>query len=304
MRKSVIWGVKSLLFAFLACSFVAIPAAASADSAAGAPDTAARPVNALSATLLQRAQDEVSRIQALVDNGTLPKTSLDEAKAKLADAEDQEILSETLYGEVHAQDMTPEQAEQMLAAAQRRVDRQQKIVAERAKLVESGIMARSEMAAFQDELDSRKRVLELAKNRVQLIDELKQMAEAEQRLEESAQASAAASMKNIMIRYNGNGLFSLSDLPTISAEFEKHFHYALPVSALGQTLLHQSMGLDHRNRVDIALNPDSTEGVWLRQLLEQLRIPYLAFRAAVAGAATAPHIHIGLGSTRLKLASR
>jgi hypothetical protein len=64
------------------------------------------------------------------------------------------------------------------------------------------------------------------------------------------------------------------------------------------------MGLDHRNRVDVALNPETSEGLWLRQLLEKLHIPYLAFRSAVAGAATAPHIHIGTGSSRLKLASR
>jgi hypothetical protein len=135
------------------------------------------------------------------------------------------------------------------------------------------------------------------------MNELAQMAEAEKRLEQAAQA-APGSAKNVMIRFAGNGLFSLNDLPTISTEFEKQFHSALPVSALGQTLVHQTLGLDHRNRVDVALNPDSPEGVWLRQLLERLHVPYLAFRAAIAGAATAPHIHIGPESTRLKLASR
>lgn len=268
-----------------------------------ADTTPPNPINALSSTLVQRAQDEVTRVKSLVADGTLPKNALDEAKAKLADAQDQEILFETLYGEVHLANMTDQQAQQMLAAAQRRVDRQQAIVDERQKLLDSGIMARSELAVFQDELDSRKRVLDLAKNRMQLLNELRQMAETEQRLEHAAQMGAA-SLKNVMIRYEGNGLFSLSDLPTISTEFEKHFHAALPVSALGQTLVHQSMGLDHRNRVDVALNPDSAEGVWLRQLLERLHVPYLAFRAAVTGAATAPHIHIGPESTRLKLASR
>lgn len=269
----------------------------------GADAPSPHATNALTATLLQRARDEVIRIQALVADGTLPKSSLDEVKAKLADLQDQEILAETLYGEVHVENMTDAQAQAMLAAAQRRVDRQQKIVDDRQKLLENGIMARSELAVFQDELDSRKRVLELAKNRMQLMNELHQMAETEQRLEHAALAGAAA-VKNVMIRYDGNGLFSLSDLPTIATEFEKQFHSVLPVSARGQTLVHQSMGLDHRNRVDVALNPDSPEGVWLRQFLERLHVPYLAFRAAVAGAATAPHIHIGPESTRLRLASR
>lgn len=294
MRKSLNWAAKSLFFCFWASLCAA---------AAWGADTPSHPVNALTAALLERAQNEVARIEALVADGTLPKSSLDEAKAKLADVQDQEILAETLYGEVHVENMSDNDAQQMLAAAQRRVDRQQRIVDERQKLLESGILARSDLAVFQDELDSRKRVLDLARNRVQLMNELRQMADAEQRLERAAQ-EGVASLKNVMIRYDGNGLFSLNDLPTISTEFEKRFHSPLPVSALGQTLVHQSMGLDHRNRVDVALNPDSIEGVWLRQFLERLHVPYLAFRAAVLGAATAPHIHIGPESTRLKLASR
>jgi len=139
-------------------------------------------------------------------------------------------------------------------------------------------------------------------NRVKLLDELKQMAEAEKRLE--ALQSSARSLSSVMIRYDGNGLFQLSDLKVISGQFERKFHHALPVSALGQTALHQSMGLDHRNRVDVPLNPNEPEGLWLRGLLERLHIPYLAFRSAFAGAATAPHIHIGLGSSRLALANR
>jgi hypothetical protein len=252
--------------------------------------------------MLQRAKAQVARIEPLVADGTLPKSALDEAKAKVADAEDEEILSETLYGNVRVADMTDEQGQRMLGAATRRVQRQQAIVDEREKLLDSGVLARAEISSFEDELEARKRVLELARNRIELMNELRQMAESEQRLERALQQGG--SLKNVMIRYEGNGLFSLSDLPTISTEFQKHFHTALPVSALGQTFVHQAMGLDHRNRVDIALNPDSDEGVWLRQLLERLHVPYLAFRTAVAGAATAPHIHIGRESTRLKIASR
>jgi hypothetical protein len=106
-----------------------------------------------------------------------------------------------------------------------------------------------------------------------------------------------------MIRYDGNGRFNLGDLTTISSQFEKHFHHPLPVSAMGQTLVHQALGLDHRNRVDVAVNPDASDGIWLRGLLESLHVPYLAFRSAVPGAATAPHIHIGTGSNHLKLAA-
>jgi hypothetical protein len=258
--------------------------------------------HALSTALLQRAENEVARIKTLVDSGTLPKTRLAEAQLALADAQDEAILTETLYGAPRIEDMSSEQTKAMVDAAQARVDRQAKIVQERQTLLDNGILARSDFGAFQDELESRERVLELARNRAKLVEDLRQMATVEQQFEHAAQSGAA--LRYAMIRYDGNGAFSLSDLPTISGEFQKRFHHSLPVSALGQTLVHQSMGLDHRNRVDVALNPDQSEGIWLCQLLQHLHVPYLAFRSAVAGAATAPHIHIGTGSTRLKLAQR
>lgn len=276
-----------------------------ADTPGGSPaqssatDTPTASASALSTALVDQAQTQVELIRSLVKQGALPKNRLDEAIAKLADAQDQAILSQTLYGQLRLQDMPPEQADAMVQAAQRRVDRQSALVEDRRKLLDTGIIARSELTSYEDELESRRRVLQLAQNRVKLLAELREMAETEQRLEQAARAPA-----NVLIRYEGNGLFDLGDLPTISNEFEKRFHHGLPISALGQTLVHQSMGLDHRNRVDVALNPDQPEGVWLRHLLERLHIPYLAFRSAMAGAATAPHIHIGLGSTRLKLALR
>jgi len=73
----------------------------------------------------------------------------------------------------------------------------------------------------------------------------------------------------------------------------------LPVSADGETAVHQAMGFDHRNRVDVALFPDTAEGKWLRHYLEASSIPYYAFRSLVVGKATAAHIHIGPPSTRL-----
>ena len=250
----------------------------------------------MSDLLLSRAQSEVARVKVLVDQGTLPKTSLLEAEARLQDAEDQAVLEGTLYGQSRVQDLTDADGDSMIQAAQRRVDRQQEIVAERQKMLDMGILAKSEFGAFQDELDRRKQVLQLAQNRVALLHDLRQMAATEAQLEREASAATA------MIRYAGSGSFKLSDLPAISAQFEKQFHRALPVSAVGETLVHQSLGLDHRNRVDVALNPDSPEGVWLRHLLEQLHVPYLAFRSAIPGAATAPHVHIGPESTRLRLA--
>jgi hypothetical protein len=267
-----------------------------------AADIAPPVYDALSTTLVQRAEDEVARIKALVEGGTLARIQLDQAEAKLVDVKDEAILMNTLYGPTSLQNMTDEQTNAMLAAARRRVDRQEKLVSDRRTLLEAGVLARSELAAFEAELDARKRVLTVAEDRIRTRNDLRAMADAEARFERAARL--AADSKQAMLRYDGNGLFKLSDLRVISAGFEQHFHHVLPVSAVGETLLHESMGLDHRNRADVALNPDSAEGAWLRKLLESLRIPYLAFRSAIAGAATAPHIHIGPGSVRLALAKR
>jgi hypothetical protein len=85
----------------------------------------------------------------------------------------------------------------------------------------------------------------------------------------------------------------------VSAAFEHRFSKPLPVSAMGETAVHRAMGFDHRGRVDVALNPDQPEGLWLRRYLEARRIPYFAFWQAAHGKATGAHIHIGPESTRL-----
>ena len=190
----------------------------------------------------------------------------------------------------------------MVEAAERRVVRQQALVDDRKKLVDEGILAPAEIETERQELGMRRGTLDLAKNRARLLVQLADMAKAEQELERARQADLATP-KEGMVRFDGNGIFSPDDLKTVSAEYEKQFHQALPVSALGQTLMHQSLGFDHRNRVDVALSPDQKEGLWLRAFLERLHIPYLAFREAVPGAATGAHIHIGPASTRLKVAT-
>jgi hypothetical protein len=103
-------------------------------------------------------------------------------------------------------------------------------------------------------------------------------------------------------RYDGDGIFRDAEFKKVLLAYEKHFAHPLPISARGETALHRSLGFDHRGRVDVALNPDQPEGVWLRQFLAALKIPYFAFRAAIPGQATAPHIHLGPPSTRLHAA--
>lgn len=51
--------------------------------------------------------------------------------------------------------------------------------------------------------------------------------------------------------------------------------------------------------MDIGLHPDSAEGQALMEYLRANGIPFLAFRSAIPGKSTGPHIHIGLPSRKI-----
>jgi hypothetical protein len=101
------------------------------------------------------------------------------------------------------------------------------------------------------------------------------------------------------IRYSGTGAWSLSDAWKVQSFFRQTFGRQLPVSAFGQSALHDRWGLDHRNAMDVGLNPDSAEGQALMAFLRNSRIPFSAFHHAILGSATGPHIHIGSPSHRV-----
>jgi hypothetical protein len=102
-----------------------------------------------------------------------------------------------------------------------------------------------------------------------------------------------------LIRYAGTSAWLLSNATQVETFFNSTFKQALPVSAFGQTPVHDKLGFDHRNSLDVALHPDSAEGQALMTYLRGAGIPFIAFRHAVPGAATGAHIHIGYPSKRL-----
>lgn len=97
----------------------------------------------------------------------------------------------------------------------------------------------------------------------------------------------------------GSGRWRLADAGKIQDFFRDKFKRPLPLSAFGQSDLHTRWGWDHRNGMDIGLHPDSAEGRALIEFLRAESIPFLAFRGAVPGVATGPHIHIGNRSPRI-----
>jgi hypothetical protein len=102
-----------------------------------------------------------------------------------------------------------------------------------------------------------------------------------------------------LARFNGNFKWSLREAPRIERYFSQTFGRRLPVTAMGQSDTHNRLRFDHHDSMDVALHPDSTEGKTLIAHLRKSGIPFMAFRGAVPGASTGPHIHIGKASARL-----
>jgi hypothetical protein len=250
---------------------------------------------------MARAQQEIARLRELVAAGAIAPGRLADAEQKLGDAQDDAILRRTLYGRLNVQDLTEEQSREMVEAAERRLERQKQRIDRTQKLVNAGVLARGELSSLDEELESRRLTVDLAKSRAKLLDELAEMARREMAAE-AAEASVPRVAQPVMERFDGDGKLTPAEVKAIDAAFEKHFSKPLPVSANGETSMHRALGFDHRGRVDVALNPDQPEGVWLRSYLEGNQIPYYAFRSAVPGKATGAHIHIGPGSTRLRAA--
>lgn len=250
------------------------------------------------------AKAEIERVSELVKAGALPRVRMEQAEEKLADAQDDVILARTLYGELPIKDLNDQMAQDMVAAAQRRVERQMVKVTQAQKLVTDGVIAQSEIQPLLEELNLRRMNLNLAHSRSKLIGELAAIT----RYEHSMQALQAATRiepytdyrLGSMVHFEGNGmLLGGRDLQVLETVFQKHFDRTLPISADGQTAVHNSLGFDHHGRVDVALNPNEPAGIWLRHYLEAKRVPYYAFLRAVPGKATGAHIHIGPGSMRL-----
>jgi hypothetical protein len=233
------------------------------------------------------AQAELARVQALVAAGAAPHAQLAKAEEALADSQDAALLAKTAYG----QDLTVEQAGDMIAAAQRRLDRRQKALDDARRLVAAGVSTDQSLAPLLDDLDRARKECDLAGSRAQLVRDLSEMATAEQEL--------AAQLPPAPLEPDSEDVQAFATFARVELAFEGHFGKKLPVSAAGETAVHRAMGFNHRGRVDVALNPDQPEGVWLCQYLRDNHIPFFAFRQAVPGKATGAHIHIGPASTRL-----
>ena len=233
----------------------------------------------------------------LVEAGAAPRRDLEKAEDRIADAEDEAFLRTTLYGP----DLTAEQAGDMIAAAGRRFERRKKAYDDAKKLVDAGVASELSLDTFIRDMDMARKECELADSRAKLTAGDGRHGARRGGARDPAGGAALAKRPTWP---SGSTATASSPRPPsrrVEAAFERQFGKPLPVSAMGETAVHRALGFDHRGRVDVAVYPDTPEGVWLREYLTANHIPYFAFRHAVPGKATGAHIHLGPMSTRLKL---
>ncbi|MGH7365174.1 MAG: hypothetical protein ACREK9_02085 [Candidatus Rokuibacteriota bacterium] len=191
--------------------------------------------------------------------------------------------------------------ERVLALYERDLARRAELAELRHDLFEREVLSKQEFE------ESQRAQAEARKN----VDDTRlALAEADRMLVEARMAEALARLIPLargsyhetpgLARFNGLAAWSLTvDTPRLQQFFLARFGRALPISAFGQTTLHDRMGFDHRNALDVALHPDSPEG---RSLLDHLRasgIPFIAVWAAIPGSASGAHIHVGQPSPRI-----
>ena len=244
---------------------------------------------------IEVAKRRVESIKALVDTGVEARIRLDAAERDLEDTKDKVILESAapplLSNEAGSSD------DAIVAAAQRRLDRQKAWAEKIRVLIESGIAPPPDLIPTDTELRSRESDLASAQARIFAKAEAAALAAGSPHRDQTIPLDFEIGK---MEHFEGLGTFDEArDLQAIKNSFEAEFDRPLPISADGQTEVHRALGFDHRGRIDVAINPRAPEGIWLRRYLRLRKIPYYAFTSAVAGKATAAHIHIGPGSNRL-----
>jgi hypothetical protein len=101
------------------------------------------------------------------------------------------------------------------------------------------------------------------------------------------------------IRYGGTRAWSLNEAGAVMQFYMRSLGRQLPVSSFGQSPVHDRWGYDHHNAMDVGVSPDGAEGRALMEYLRSSGIPFTAFRFAIPGTATGPHIHIGRPSHKI-----
>jgi hypothetical protein len=176
-----------------------------------------------------------------------------------------------------------------------------RVFKQRSELYSSGLISRQEFEACRRALEESRSRIEDVRSKIAASQTL--IAEARLTEELSKEHMQDQSVKDTVVFHTGPVSFKLSDISRVEDFYSKHFGVPLPISAFGQTELHTRMGFDHRDSVDVAVQPDSPEGLALMKFLTNSGVSFIAFRSALPGSSTGAHIHVGHPSARIAIAS-
>jgi hypothetical protein len=221
------------------------------------------------------------------------EAGLNPSSPSLEDRTADEYDAELVRNALNSQHLTDADTAAMVGAAGRRYMRR-KIAYTTA--LQAGKSTPEAMDSLRKDMEQARRVCDTTESFGRRTDTATLQAdmELERRL-----AFLPSSLGGLAEHHDGRLSFTDADLNQLEHEFLGTFGRPLPVSARGDSAVHRAMGFDHRGRTDVAVSPDTTEGVWVRRYLTAKGVSFFAFRSAVAGKATGAHIHIGPASGKL-----
>lgn len=171
------------------------------------------------------------------------------------------------------------------------------------KLLDEGLISRFQLEENERAVESEREKLNAARRQATEADAqvaaILVESEAEKTIAKNLRLAKQRLVRTTSFtRFAGGSGWGIGEAWKIQRFFSDTFKKELPVAVFGQGAIHDRWRLDHRNAMDISLHPDSAEGQALLGFLQKNGIPYLAFRSAIPGTATGPHIHIGRPSHR------
>jgi hypothetical protein len=190
----------------------------------------------------------------------------------------------------------------LLAIHERNVTRTEEKLVQTQKLFAEGLISKNQLVEAETAVAAAKDKVHEAQSQMTKADtqiaDIMVETQAEAQIAKTHLRNGSLLRTTSYIRFSGAGTWTLSESWRVQRFFFESFKRQLPVGVFGQGAIHDRWRLDHRNAMDVSLHPDGPEGQLLMNYLRANGIPFLAFRAAIPGTATGPHIHIGRPSHR------
>jgi len=141
--------------------------------------------------------------------------------------------------------------ERIRAAYKKEADSFAEMVEVRRDLFERGIISRRDVEIAEELLAEANRKVQEADRWIKDANDIRQSVLGEAALHSELAMTTLPPggymATGVFIRFNGTAAFSLSDLPRVVRFFSSRFGRPLPVSAFGQSTVHERIGFDHRN---------------------------------------------------------